>query len=283
MTTTTTMTPADFRPATMVALAEQCGWRADFPVSFKPVIAKALGYMGLDEDSLGINDATKQSQTSRNCQMAFKYAADNGRGLRGKRGQWGLTEEGINEARGHAGTFGVTPPLPSNLTATTTTAAPVTMPTQGVSVALGRVTIADAYHPDAYIRSVAVAQTPCFGGWSAQAATCKGCPLASSCRNMVAARASMIAARLIKHGSAPAAPAAASGTVPSKAEGTSTAGVSQTMLDAFKDADAFVNRTDATCVVCGKDIAPKEEALWAERIGTDPGGVAHIKCGQPNR
>lgn len=279
---TTNMTPADFRPATMVALAEQCGWRADFPVSFKPVIAKALDYMDLDEDSLGINDATKQSQTSRNCQMAFKYAADNGRGLRGKRGQWGLTEEGLTEARSHASLFGVTPPpLPS---ATTTTAAPVapTMATSGVSVSLGRIALADSYHPDAYIRSLAVAQTPCFGGWSAQAATCKDCPLTNSCRNMVAARASMISLRLIQGGKAPKAPKADPGGLTSKAEGTSTAGVSQTMLDAFKDADAFVNRTDATCVVCGKDIAPKEEALWAERIGTDPGGVAHIRCGQPS-
>ncbi len=289
---TTKMTPADFRPATMVALATACDWRADYPVPFQPVVNKALALMGLTEDALGINKATGQPQTSRNCQMAYKYAADNGQGKRGKRGKWGLTQEGLNEASMHAATFGITPrtaPKAPKVLASTfgvtvaPTMAPTIAPTVGVSIALGRSTasIGD-YHPDPYIRSLAIAQTPCFGSWSASAPTCGGCPLGNPCHNTLTTRASAIAARLIQEALAPKVTKVPPTVLQSKAEQTSTAGVASTMIAAFKDADEFFNRTDVTCVICGNDIVPGVRALWAEKVGQDPGGMAHKECGQPH-
>ena len=162
--TSASMTPADFRPATLVALAEQCGWTPNHPVAFRPVVSKALALMGLKEDALGTNKATGQPQTSRNCQMAYKYAADNGLGVRGKRGQWGLNADGIDEARTHAETFGVKPPTTGAAAPATGAATPAPiLHTTGVSVAMGRTSLVDAYHADPYIRSVAIAQTACFG------------------------------------------------------------------------------------------------------------------------
>jgi outer membrane biosynthesis protein TonB len=68
---------------------------------------------------------------------------------------------------------------------------------------------ADSYHPDPYIRSLAIQATSCFGAFSSRSSTCGSCPLAVACKGQVLGSISVLAGTLRKRDADAKAKAAA--------------------------------------------------------------------------
>lgn len=89
----------------------------------------------------------------------------------------------------------------------------------------------DTYADDAYIRSLAIGKTPCFGGYDASSTVCGGCPLAGSCVSHQIMRIAKIADGLRKQDEAAAFRANKMATTATTVSDTSRAQVKEEDLD----------------------------------------------------
>jgi hypothetical protein len=212
----TTATKTNTKPAILKALADLAG-AAHTSVPRAEVRDSALAILGVTTDSLG-TDARGRSKADRLINACFNDLKKSGLCDSPLRGKYALTDSGWTQATGL--TDGESDrieaildncdeptPTPTRLPVVTATSAPTT----GSSVAFKREAA-----PDAYLLSLQIASSPCFGvAYSTRSKVCKGCPVATLCQSARAARLSELAAQLAR--------AAQSGAIVEVAPSTPTA------------------------------------------------------------
>jgi len=277
MTTAPTLTATDFKAPLLRTLGAITGFKANVPVLGKDTYPGVMVLMGITNiNEHGLNGASKQPMVAKWIQWANRNATTAGHTAAppNTRGKWMLTDEGVQEARRLAVAAGdpvatpkvVADPAPAVKVSITLPAAPMVQDTSG-------------YHQDAYLRSLAIDRTACFGKYSPHgAAVCADCPLAADCRNRQLAEFSRLAAALAHEDSptkAKPVPAAGTTAAPTPAGAASTRFKS---ID-FKGADVILNKAPAFCADCGEVIEKDERCRWVEELpGTDDGGLFHLDC-----
>lgn len=131
-------------------------------------------------------------------------------------------------------------------------------------------------HPyeDAYLRGLAVQQTPCFGAYVANDAACQRCPLAVYCVVALDARLAELAAQLDVEEAKARATANRTNLAHeqelsvnellnlAEAEGEKRPGLKISRLVV-----ATVTRPSSVCGICGSSIAQGAAALWSPELG----------------
>jgi len=287
MDMSTKLTATNFQNPLLRVLGKLSNFTAGAPVVGKDTYEPVMALMGIaDINEHGENEASKQPQVAKWIQWANTNLRKSGLTAAPpkSRGKWTLTAKGVAEARKLAEAAGETTPQtpdPATVQASSAMAAPkaqtdgtprlVMPPEDGV------------YHPDTYVRSLAIGCTPCFGKYSEHGkAVCSDCPLSGECRNRKWASFSSLAAQLAVEDAAGTAPAA---TTPAAAPAATTpaapaAGTSRWAgkID-FSQVDAIRNHSDALCAECGKAIPKGERCRWVEELpGSDDGGLFHMDC-----
>jgi hypothetical protein len=188
---------------------------------------------------------------------------EDGLGVAPKKGQWGLTDDGVREARKLSGLSPDASGTPPE-TKTPLQVAPMPLPT------------ASAYDTDAYLRSLAVAASNCIGFFSTKSQTCMSCPLTGQCRNKQYADMSALAAELGKKDidfdklkdappAAGAKPGGGSGKPKPKKRWSN------------KNIEKIINHTETVCCRCGDPIPMKAQCYWQQEDGGES-GLFHLEC-----
>lgn len=297
--TITHMTPKDFAPHLLAVLAELTEYNANVSLpmteTYKPVCVR----MGLKEDHGGHTDGGHVF-THRQIGLAFRqHIRGKGLGEQVKKGQWMLTQAGIDKARGED--TGDTEPLlaaKANATAETETETVTETETETVKeeaevlhLPVVTRTPKHPYSDDPYIRSLAIEAVRCYGAWASRSDVCKGCPLATDCMLQVGARKAEMAAKL------EAAESAAVDKAQSKAKEDARKGQSVSELIStfddeeegsstprdlkkgkFKPSDgqdfAKANASrESMCLQCGDAINKGDPVQWCANEG-----IFHVEC-----
>lgn len=281
----TKMSAKTFRNPLIRTLALLSGYQGETPVAMKatyPLVIKALGIPHVMTH--GTNGATGIPQVEKWIQWANKALIREGLAKNQGRGKWSLTFAGIQEARalGISATNSSSPPSLAPQTPVVHLAA-----VKGVSVSVGGRTLG-SYHTSAYIRSLAIEKTGCFGSYTNhKGAICATCPLAGPCQNYLASRYSNLAKRLAlqetQNSKAPA-PTPATKPAPKQTAPKKTAPAQRSLLHTskldFSGADPIKVRAESLCGACGLTIGKGESALWLEAVDdSDDGALFHPACG----
>lgn len=251
-------------------------WTAGVEVAVEevyPLILKIMGLSSLDEH--GINKASGQPQIVKWIQWAEKNVRRKGQTQKVSHGSWALTEEGLAEAMRLAKVAGdvisehSSTPIPSP-------EAPV------IPLTTVKNEVETYYHPDPYIRKIAIESTPCFGFISPHGASvCTDCPLRVECRNRQIAQLSLLASTLREVPEVTEEDETPETTGGSTAEKATKGGASgkYSNID-WSNVDIIKNKAEAHCAECGETIAKDERCRWVEFLpDTDDDGLLfHLKC-----
>jgi len=181
---------SDFKDPLLITLGRLSDFRAGVAVFHKDTYAPICTLMEIEEGRYGTQDGTNALWVHRWVGDAMKALKGDGLTEQGaKRGRWQLSEEGLQAALRLAEERGLeTVPTSTNPEESgDSEVAPLEMPQP-----------TDEYHHDPYLRSLALAETPCRGNYSSRSQTCKCCPLQQSCRNLMAIELSALAATMRK-------------------------------------------------------------------------------------
>jgi len=284
-----TLTAPNFHGPLLRVLGSLTGFQADVVVKATDTYQPILDMMGIVSlDAHGINDASGMPQTVKWIQWANKEARKSGltSAPPKTRGKWTLTDAGVVEARRLADEAGDAIPAsvatPASNFVSIMAQAPAQAPAQALIQApvQAQVQAQVGYHPDAYIRKLAMDASKCVSRFSNhKSSVCATCPLATECRNQQITTFSRLAIQLADD-DRQASPTVATpeASVESKANPAKVRN-KFSGID-FSDVDAILNKfADARCEACGEPIAQDERCRWVETIpGTDDGGLFHIAC-----
>lgn len=181
------------------------------------------------------------------------------------------------------------------------TTIPETQNSLGQSVMLGPNSSENQYHADPYIRSLAVADLPCLGGYTDRSPTCTTCLVKGNCLNAMAAVMSIIATKLaaedaeeelkkklaeenakraaeLAKSPKPVTPAAPVAPTPPAAPVKLAAG--NIILTPDAKVSFCAAAMEAPCQICGKDIAVEVPSAWVRKLGPDKKASAmlHKEC-----
>jgi len=266
------LTATDFRTPLLLALGTLTNHTPETSVSVTDVYDTIIKTMGIPSlDAHGVNISGKP-QVAQWIQWAYKdvrkaQLASNPEGTRGK---WTLTAAGVQEAIRLAKGIGGTMP----------TSAPPVVAGSAPPVAPNPLLGASLYHSDAYLRSLAINETGCFGNRSPHgAAACATCPLAVACRHKQLALFSDLAGLLKNEDSQAENRKKLKDTTPGKVD-AKAASTSNRFADInFKDVDIIVNKAESICIACGQTISKEERCRWVEELPSeDDGALFHLDC-----
>lgn len=280
----------NFRDPLLRVLGKMTEFTPDQPVKGEDTYNEVLALMGItDPEEYGTNGPSKQPQTYKWIQWANTGLRKAGMTSNAKRGYWQLTSGGVQaaiKAANAAGDTQTTAPVVATtdpalvLASTTVAAAPAPAPVAApVTIPVHRSTL--SYHEDAYIVSLAIAETGCFGAFSShKSAACSDCPLATECRNRMSADLTRFAATLAAEDIAAAAPPApapvAAPAAPAASDPTPTK-MDVSGID-FSTADIIKAVVESECVACGGSIPEKQRCRWLDTINGGDGGLFHLDC-----
>lgn len=167
-------TAKTFQPTLLAVLGELSGYAAYHPIPMREAIAAVLRRMDLAEDALGTKHG--KLETHRLIGLAFRGAKTMSNPLAAseRKGQWALTERGVEQARQAL----PTPAKPQTRLVRTSESES----SYGATAEEKAPDTRHVYEADPYIRSLAIQQTPCFGLYDGSCASCKTCILARHCR-----------------------------------------------------------------------------------------------------
>jgi hypothetical protein len=229
-----------FYTPVLLALFDLSKGKAGQIVSHSAVYAPAARKAGMSLDAHGDTSEGKPKVT-RWIQEAVK-------GLRKKhlmdspaKGQWALTLPGLQRAL-HLRSEAAPAPQP-RVQPTTSNPAPAL---QG-----------HTYHPDPYIRELAVKGTPCFGGFSDRSPVCQTCPLQGACLNAVSVELSFCAELMGRGQGIPE-------KEPQPRQATPRAVFGEGSVDLTQARDMIVPVSGWSCKVCGKKLPEKSSAKWIQ-------------------
>jgi len=270
-----------FQGPLLRTLAKLSNWTAGVEIKGEDTYDGILALMGITSlDEHGTNDSSGQPQVVKWIQWANINTRKAGQTEMVGRGKWTLTAAGLDEAIRLAKMAGETIPDPAAVV--TPPPAPVTAP--AVKPALVVVPKGDEsfYHPDAYVRKLAIDQTGCFGNVSPHGASvCTDCPLRLECRNRQIAEFSKLARMILAEEKAPVVkPANPNNPVAPKAAAAAPTGPSGRFANIdFSKADVIKNKAESLCAECGQPIARDERCRWVESLpNSSDGAVFHLDC-----
>jgi hypothetical protein len=293
------MTPKDFAPHLLVVIAEFTEFEPNISVPMSETYRPVCDRMGIDEDFGGMVSGNYKF-THRKIQLAFRQQIrEKGLGEQIEKGDWMLTQEGIDEARKIAGDAPAVLEHEDDDTqeeelaaaradATAEVQEQEDDDTDGAEVI--QISNAQPRHPysdDPYIVSLAVKESVCFGAWSKRSDACKGCPIARECLIQVGVRKAEIAAELEAEEAAAVERAAAK----ARADAKKDESVSE-LINSFEEDDdaprgqngkfkpapgqdfatAKASR-ESVCLHCGQKIHKGDEVKWC-----NDEGIFHIEC-----
>lgn len=283
----------DFAEPLLISLYELSNGEADKFVSFKETHAPTCARLGVDIHQYGYGQ-NKRPQTIVWIGWAFtKYLRDAGLGKLKGRGKWALTDEGVARAKAFIA-----------MDTTDTTDTPIEIPTimakveddteplvqtVGISLAVGPVskTETHTYHTDPYIRSLAIAETKCFGYFASRSPVCPTCGLGGACRNKISAEMSSLAQTLAEEDQAAARAAAEAAALPvaepapqPTAPPVVTPSPAPTNTGTWDNSEAeiIVAHVAARCYRCSEPIEGGTEVYWIKDKGDRKGGLFHKEC-----
>lgn len=288
------MTPKDFAPHLLTVLAELTENQANVSVpmteTYKPVCER----MGISEDHGGTTSHGSKF-THRNIGLAFRqHIKGKGLGEQVKKGEWMLTDAGIEEVLGEVPEE-VPEEAPEELAAARADAAEEvgSEDTDDDGAEILHLPVAQEHHPysdDAYIVSLAIESVDCFGAWSKRSEACKECPIARDCIVQVGVRKGKIAADLEEE----EAEAFRRAAKKAEDEAKKNSSVSE-LIDSFGEEDgdpaatpgsngkfkpqpgqdfASANASrESVCLQCGEKIRKGDPVKWCADEG-----IFHLGC-----
>ena len=268
---------------TLFALAEG---KAKRPVDHKEAYPPVCQKLGITLDQYGKQESTGSPWVEKWTQWAFREMVEKGFCVGVGRGQWALTDAGIAAASG-AAVVPIVETSPAPVAETPAAEAPPQIP-PGISLNVGPGQAEDAYHPDPYIRALAIPDTKCFDSYSSQSTVCGRCPLQGPCINAMASQLSIHARQLAQEdeqeetrkalaAKAKANPAptasvsvpAPTPAVPSPPKGKATGAAP----------NKIIAQQQSLCTHCGQPIARGEEVYWVRTDGiNNQTGLFHLNC-----
>ncbi len=165
-------TASSFREPLLRVLGRLSGLQAGYGVPMQAAIDAVCQETGFTENQFGTDGPTGAPRLRVVIQQAYgKNLCYHELARSAERGVWVLTEAGVEIAT-------------TLLAAVTIEDAPVPQPAFGGGEGLAWTPGPqfNTYNPDAYIRSLAIAATPCFGEFSDRSEVCGRCPLSGACK-----------------------------------------------------------------------------------------------------
>jgi hypothetical protein len=277
MDTTNTKNPTakTFQEPLIKVLGDLSGFKANRPVIFNNTYQPICQMFNITIDQYGKQPVSDINWVERWIQFAFKDITNQGFGIKIGRGQWALSETGVQKALELAGKQGqvvqaIQDAIPSDVVSVNLV--------PNVSVAIGYNNVEDSYHFDPYIRFLALQEIGCKGYHSEQSSICSACTMQNTCKNIKATIFSDLAKQLDiedKAALAPKtvipAPTFVTPTVTNAVTGTKASGGTFQKIN---------NQGVIPCGHCGKPINKGVECYW----GKDASGakkVYHLECYEP--
>ncbi len=287
------LSAVDFVDPLLRVLGAMTQFRAGVTVVGSETYFPVMTLMGIKTiDEHGINEGSGQPMVAKwiqwantHCRTKVTPALTQIQG----RNKWALTTEGALKARVLEDSNGAlttmtmnhpsfdAPKMPPpgvqvapSIAAGTLPAPKVQGPTSAPTVA-ARVML---YHEDAYVVSLAIEATGCFGKFSPHGgAECQNCPLRVECRNKQLANLGSFAATFITQEQAAGRPDPVTPPVADmKASSTYDSSI-------FDGADIIINKAETICQECGKSIDQDERVRWVEEMpGSGDGALFHLGC-----
>lgn len=282
------MTPSDFAPHLMATLADLTNYVAEVAVPMGDTFAPVCDRMGIRPEEFGESRHGKKGRKTpwvhRQIGLAMRQLRDKGLGDYAGRGQWMLTQEGLDHLNG---ADDAEVPTEEMLTAAKALAQQEEQDQEKAGSKVVRLRSNARRHPysdDPYIRALAIAQTHCFGAYSVRSDVCKECPLAHDCTRAIETRKAEIGAEL-EHEELAARKAAEAAK---KKKDQQDASIDELMASMSDDsfgkkgrfrpssgqnvADARAQR-DTPCQQCDEVIKDKAPCFWVEGEG-----IFHPQC-----
>jgi hypothetical protein len=276
----------NFQEPLLRVLGEKGDLRPNRPVYYKDAYTAVCEVMSLQTDDYGAQENTGILWVERWIQWAFKALKGKGLCAAAGRGKWALTPLGVQKARSL--TKGApTTPAKADPPKTNTKAKKAKSPISMVPVAT---CAEDAYHPDPYIRSLAIKETDCFDAFSTNSTLCGCCPLQGPCLSAQGAHLSRLSMMLAEEDgeaerkAAEAARKDAEDDADDKRKAAEKAAAEaakpqgKTGAEKWGPATRIVAQQPAVCPACDKDIQQQEDVYWVRSNSGDTAGLFHIAC-----
>lgn len=255
----------DFRNPLLLALGMAAEFKPNRAVEFQNLYDPICQSMGISIEQYGKAENVSSYRVERWIQEAFKSLVAAGMAVRPQRGQWALTPNGSTRAQDlRGGTF----PLDEE-------------PEQN-EVAVTPQKREDLYHPDPYIRALAVQETACFGLYSSASPTCEKCPMQQHCLNAMSAEMSRLKIELaIEDAKASGMPVPGTTEIPVEEKEPET---TTPKFGAPKKIGRLIQTMQpAVCKKCGEEIPTGEDAYWIKSDRNQPEttpGMYHPRCNE---
>ena len=273
----------DFKDPLLRVLGHKTKFDSGRTVDHEEVYDPICTLMGITRDQFGM-DTTDTEWVVKWTQWAFQALRDEGLGDKRGRGKWGLTVQGVDKAR-----------MMNNTNNTNNTAA--TNPTVDMDVdAVAKAILADVvpanddgmYHPDPYIRELALEDHPCIGFFSNQSPLCPTCPARTVCQTRLLDRLAVVAAGLAREDHA-ALQVHKDLTQQSQVDDLINAVLpldKKFKLPKGASATMQTCQADATCGHCRGTIKVGDNAVWVRNItdtstGNKKSMMIHDGCYEP--
>jgi hypothetical protein len=270
------VTASNFYPHLLAIMGKMTDFTPGVPVVFSDTFKPVCDRMGIAENSLGMYEPTNSVKTHHLIGLAFRTMRSKGLGFYEKRGVWMLTQEGVLESKKVQG-MSMEDDLTPEDQGPVLHAAKVQDLVEGeedskdVVVRLPRI---PQYHGDAYIRSLAIEQTPCFGSYSSRASVCGTCPLAQECEARMFLEKSLLAEGL-----------EGQETNPNKVSRPENESIDDLIASFDKESSQTATPTpevgkskskahrDSLCIKCNKTISKGDSCFWVKNQG-----LMHLAC-----
>lgn len=269
---TTDARPAckEFRPHLLAVLADLSGGKANVAVEMTSTFHPVCERLGIAEDEFG-NSSHGTLWTHRQISLSMRALRKATFTDSKRKGFWEITELGLRAVREGFKHVSDEPDPEDGEEEDEEALAPV------IRLPLAR----SRYDEDAYLRALAVHETPCYGTYHPKSDACGGCLLAVSCVDALDARLAEIAAELDLED----AKLRASAKAQKRSRADQTASVDELLkLDDAGHATAVARSRAAnwsevtspreqTCVSCGGTIPERAKVVWIPDVG-----VFHREC-----
>lgn len=293
---------SNFRDPLLKVLGQLTGFKPGVVINHEKTYTPVFQMLGITRDQYGMDGASNVPLTERWVQWCVTKLINDNLVKREGKGQWSLTPTGVTEAQNLIAQGSVTMTTANDTTQPSipvAVAADLAQASLGQSILVGPNSSENLYHPDAYIRSLATADSPCLGAYTDRSPICSGCLVRGNCLNAMSALLSRLAAKLAvedreeeakrklaeeaaARAAAKAQQPATAAVTPAPASPTPTPAASAGGLVITPEAQVSfcAAAMEAPCQYCGKDILVGTPSAWVRKLGADKktSAMLHRDC-----
>jgi len=254
----------DFRDPLLKVLATHTKFDSGRTAKAEDLYGPVCKMMGVNHEDYGYSGEVLWVQKW--IQWAFQALREEGLGVKHGRGTWGLTPDGVDKARS----------MMATATQNSTDEADVDALATIIAAMPEVVTVTDdgTYHPDPYIRTVALSDHKCMGFFTDQSPVCVTCPARVLCHRHMLTKLSAMATELDEADIFAAKVAAKQ----AQAAAVPDAGIYSNVIDPAAEPDRYHPPADAliieqtcsgtvVCDHCGGMINDGEASVWVRKVG----------------